>query len=679
MNQMPDIPRAVLSEHLQETMRGRRLVSAVFLTYRFDPGFFEQEILPVLLDVPLSHAIPIRLLQLEDALRSLPGQIAVYFDVNGIRTATSSAKLDVRRIPIHHHTGIFHPKNLFLLVEEQPTDTAMPPARTLIVASMSANLTRAGWWENVEGCHVEQIAEGDRTRLRDDLETFLLMIRGKAASRTDHEALNGMLALLRGTEQRAKKSINDQLHPHFYGGRESIVDFLDQTAGQYIHGTYLEIISPYFDDASDCRPLATLVERFQPREVRVFLPRSAAGEGLCAQGLYDAVRAIPGVRWGLLPKDLLRLGTSADAGERFVHAKVYRFFTQSPKREIYFVGSANLTSAAFQAGGNVEAGFLVDIVPPRKPEFWLSPDDHKPAEFRSQTEDEATLGTGGSRLVLRYHWDTRGAEAYWDGPGTSPLLRLEARGITLGDVGPLEARAWIQLGPEFATPLEDILKETSLVSVFGEQTHPTTLLVQEEGMSHKPSLLMQLSISDILKYWALLTPEQRSAFLEARAPELAVNDEGSDLMTRMRLTPETNSLFDRFAGIFHAFGCLERLVREAIENKNAREATYRLFGKKYDSLGTLLNKVLSAKEGADDVDLYVTVLCSRQIIREIAKSYPDYWQERQTDARDLELQIESAMIVRERLIARDPKAMPGFLTWFDRWFLRRATPVTSEA
>src|SRR5487761_484032 len=215
MNQMPDIPRAVLSEHLQETMRGRRLVSAVFLTYRFDPGFFEQEILPVLLDVPLSHAIPIRLLQLEDALRSLPGQIAVYFDVNGIRTATSSAKLDVRRIPIHHHTGIFHPKNLFLLVEEQPTDTAMPPARTLIVASMSANLTRAGWWENVEGCHVEQIAEGDRTRLRDDLETFLLMIRGKAASRTDHEALNGMLALLRGTEQRAKKSINDQLHRHF--------------------------------------------------------------------------------------------------------------------------------------------------------------------------------------------------------------------------------------------------------------------------------------------------------------------------------------------------------------------------------------------------------------------------------------------------------------------------------
>lgn len=42
-----EIPRAVLSEHFQERMKGRRLRSAVFLTFQFDPGFFEQEVLPV--------------------------------------------------------------------------------------------------------------------------------------------------------------------------------------------------------------------------------------------------------------------------------------------------------------------------------------------------------------------------------------------------------------------------------------------------------------------------------------------------------------------------------------------------------------------------------------------------------------------------------------------------------
>ena len=70
---MADIPHAVLSEHFQERMKGRRLRSAVFLTYQFDPGFFEQEVLPVLLDVPLSHAAAIRLVQLEDALRRVAG------------------------------------------------------------------------------------------------------------------------------------------------------------------------------------------------------------------------------------------------------------------------------------------------------------------------------------------------------------------------------------------------------------------------------------------------------------------------------------------------------------------------------------------------------------------------------------------------------------------------------
>lgn len=675
---MPEIPHAVLSEHLQECMKGRRLISAVFLTYKFDPGFFEQEVLPVLLDVPLSHATAIRLVQLEETLRSLPGQIAVYFDANGITTDANSAKLDVRRIPIQHRTGIFHPKNVFLLVEEQEADGDGHKARSLIVAALSANLTRAGWWENVEVCHVEQIAEGDKTRLRDDLVPFLVSLRRRAASGTEHVALDDILKLLRGTEQRVKRSSKDSLLTRFYAGRESVVDFLDHAAGHYLQGTYLEIISPYFDDADDCRPLTDLVERFHPREVRVFLPRSSAGEGLCRSEFYDVVRSIPGVRWGLLPKNLLRLGSSTDAGERFVHAKIYRFFTQSPKREICFVGSVNLTSAAHQFGGNLESGFLVDRVPPRRPEFWQTPDDHKPAEFRVQTEDAGSAGTGGSRLILRYHWDRHIAEAFWDDPDMSPLLKVEARGVELGPAGPLVARTWTDLGPDFAGRLRPILDETSLVKVIGDRPQPVILLVQEEGMSHKPSLLMQLSVADILKYWSLLTLEQRTPFLETRATALAIAGEGTDLVTWIRQRPETDSLFDRFAGIFHAFGCLERSIRDALHQDNPREATYRIFGKKYDSLGTLLDKVLSDKSTGDTVDQYVTFLCARQLCLEIERLYPDYWRERHPDVRVLEERFQSAGAIRQRLVAKDPTSMPGFLQWFDRWFLRRAEPVSVE-
>ena len=68
---------------------------------------------------------------------------------------------------------------------------------------------------------------------------------------------------------------------------------------------------------------------------------------------------------------------------RLVHAKVYRFFQPQPKREILFVGSANLTNAAHRSGGNLETGFLVELDPPRRPDWWLASDASKPKTFQA--------------------------------------------------------------------------------------------------------------------------------------------------------------------------------------------------------------------------------------------------------------------------------------------------------
>ncbi len=51
---------------------------------------------------------------------------------------------------------------------------------------MSANLTRAGWWENVEVCHVEEITEGGRTRMQDELVAFLDWLRQRVPSEREH-------------------------------------------------------------------------------------------------------------------------------------------------------------------------------------------------------------------------------------------------------------------------------------------------------------------------------------------------------------------------------------------------------------------------------------------------------------------------------------------------------------
>jgi hypothetical protein len=677
---MSGVPHEVLSDHLQDRLHGRRLVSAVFMTFQLDPGFFEQEILPVLLDVPLSHAVPVRLLQLEEVLSGLSGRIAVFYDVNGLLPSDSGpARLDVLRIPVRHPTGLFHAKNVFILVESAEPDAEGERVRSLLMATLSANLTRTGWWENVEACHVEEIAEGEHSSLRADVASLLNHLRRQLPERTTDAALREMLRFLRGTRQRRKRSWNKFLHSRLYVGPESVPEFLAAAGGRELQGCYLEVISPFLDNAPHCKPLEDLIERFAPRETRVYLPRNAAGEALVARSLYETVCAKENVHWGRLPKDFMKLGRAEDAGERYVHAKVYRFFTLKPARERIFLGSVNLTHSAHQKGGNFESAVLVDTDVAHRPDWWLDLVEREPREFRHEGSSEDTATGSGSPLSLRYWWSTGRAEAFWDRREPSPRLRLEAQGVLLGELPELPPRVWRDLPPELVTSLAHALETTSFVSVAGHGREPALVLVLEEEMSHKRSLLMTLSAADILEYWALLSPEQRTAFLESRAPEVALLGPGADLVARPACLERHDTMFDRFAGYFHAFGCLERAVRKQLEADNQPAAVYRLFGRKYDSLGTLLERVLTGEDVRDEVDRYVICLCARQLRHELARSFPDFWARHAGDAKELDAALDRAGEVRHRLLEHDAVSMAPFLDWFDRWFLKRAERVEEPA
>lgn len=680
---MAEIPHAVLSEQLEERLRGRRLVAAVFLTFRFDPEFFEQEILPIFLDVPLSHASAIKLVQLEDALLSVPDGVAVYYDQNGLVPEAGPARLDVKRIAVRHRTGIFHPKNVFALVEDVEPDEDGHLPRTLIVACLSANLTRAGWWENVEVCHSEEIAEGDFTRLREDLIGFLEGLERRVGEKTSdgHASLRAIRSFLRTTEQRTKRSSEGILHTHFFDGRSSFPDFLRHVAGSSLDGMCLEIISPYFDEGPTSVPLDDLINQFKPREVRVFLPRAHTGEALCSQQIYEWVRRLPDVNWAKLPHELLRGGKSEDARQRTVHAKVYRFFTEQPKREILFVGSVNLTSPAHRPGGNLETGFLVELSPTRRPDWWLMADSSRPREYKPCLENEGNTASGGTKLSVRFWWNTMAAEVYWDDSSLSPKLSVTAQGVEVFEADVLPSREWRSLSTEACAELQRVLRSTSILTVAGEGQEPRLLLVQEEGMSHRPSLLFDLSPSEILRYWSLLTVAQRAAFLDARAPDVALLGEGAALVSGARPLAQESTFFDRFAGIFLAFGNLERSVRCALREGRKSEATYRLFGKKYDSLGTLLNRLFkdSADGKGDFIDHYVVALCARQLVQELRRDCAEFWLEHTSDAEHLQEQLRAVAHIRERLTDRNPTEMAEFLDWFDRWFLQRATPVVPEA
>lgn len=683
-----DVPHKVLSEAVADAVAGRRLVAAAFLTYELDPGFFEQEILPVLLDLPRGPTRNLKLAMLEDVLARPERHVAVYYDRNGLRESDSgSARLDIRRIPVHCRTGIFHPKNLFALVESTPTPGSDElPLRSLIVVASSANLTRSGWWTNVEVGHIEEIAGGARTRLSDGVEQLIEWLLKQGPKDTDHTALKTIQKFLREVVPAEHRSLDGAARPHFFvkgvaldqdeADTTPLVAFLDQTFGRRLDGMNLEVIAPYVDKAETSTALTRLIKRFAPSEVRVLLPRDDQGEAMLTPEMHAWLAKAPGASWGKLPKDLLRIGKRENAGLRFVHAKVYRFFQRRPRREVLIVGSINLTWPAHQPGGNVESALIVECEPDHELDFWLLPEQATPSRFVDPKPPDDDAATGrGSPLVIRYHWGRATADVRWEAQGASPKLALSMQGIPIAQLEPLPARVWTPLPDSAAAELRDRLRATSFVAVDAEGKR-ATVLVQEDGMAHKPSLVTDLAIEDILRYWALLTPDQRADYLAEKLPALP-GDDGADLVTTVNKVTSPDRLFSRFAGIFHAFARIEAEIIDALENRRERDADYRLFGAKFDSLGPLLARVQS-ETGVDLIERYVIALCATQLRDQVRQRFATYWGEHADDARKLDDALDKLGGLELEIVARNDSDMTRFVAWFRRRFLRRQPARVAE-
>jgi hypothetical protein len=652
-----EIPRQVLSDAFQKQLRGRRVRAALFFTFRFDPGFFEREVLPVFFDVPLSHVPALRLLNLEDALRAVDG-ISVYYDARGLEAGAESAKLDVQRVPVTVSTGYFHPKNVLLLLDE-----------SLIVAALSANLTRAGWWENVEAVQIEEMHAGVPCSFRGDVLKLLRGLRRLTRNGREDPALDCIERFVVSVPQEEQRLRGGTVLPRLFSGG-NVVDFLanDLKLGTRLRGCNLEILSPYFD-ADGAAPLVALCDAFRPGEVRVFLPRGLDGEARCSPEASAAIERL--ADWASLPGDLLHLSASVD---RNLHAKVYRFFRRDDPYEAFFVGSVNLTSAAFQSGGNFESGFFVETEsPPKKTlDWWLTVAD-SPATFQSAEESGDLPRGNGWKLGLRYHWTGETAESYWDGATPSPALTLLAQGSIVGELAPLAPRQWQPLDAAIAARLQQALTGSSFITVRIEGEEDAQILVDEVEMSHKPSLMRTLSTADILQYWALLSPEQRQQFLEERAVELLDDPELARWLGSER-PRESADTFSTFARIYISFANLERAVRAALAEGREREAVDRLFGRKFDSLRRLIERI--REEAAEDgVRQYVTLLCARQLLDVLAIDEPAFVESRRADLSTLRQLLDGAFTVRDRLQLGSAEERQEFLRWLERRFVRRAAVV----
>lgn len=681
------IPMRVLTEQVADAIKGRRVRSGVFTTFSFDPGFFELNILPVLFDQQFSQPDKVRRLQLEDALRTID-HLAVHYDRRALAQDGEPAQLDYRRLDVSRHTGYFHPKVILLLVDEHeetggtPADNgrdAEPARQALIIGILSANLTRAGWWENVECAHIEEITDRDikdeRHSFRPDLLRLLQRVRESASDGDDQSALDRIIAFLsaRSQDNSLEESTSGESHrTRIFGGHSqtALSDWLQQLEFDS-EALNLEVISPYFDAQGE-GPLRSLIEALRPREVRVCLPSEPDGALLVTKATYEAIAALANTQWARLPGEVTNRGRDEKStllAPRRVHAKVYRFWKRGGP-DLLLVGSPNLTRAGHSpaTAGNLEAAFFVDITNiGHRRSWWLEPVEQAANRFSPAAPEEADgLDEVGLELSLQFDWGAKQLSYYLKESTADEFRVLTTGGQPLVIVdGPRFGR-WTRLGPAAWSRIEEILLSTSFLLI-EHRGKSWRILVREENMGHRPSLLTQLTPEEILEYWSLLTPHQRTQFLETH-----VLDQVEGLpVARVEQLRARNTLFDRFAGIYHAFACLERAVDTAIEDGRDNEADARLLGAKYDSLPNLLQKTLDRPEG-DSILNYVTFLCAKQLRQELSSRHREFFRQRKEHVQHLDKLLDHLPTLRNSIELDDAQA-DRFLEWYETAFLKPAS------
>ena len=430
----------------------------------------------------------------------------------------------------------------------------------------------------------------------------------------------------------------------------------------------LEVISPYFDQ-NNTKALEEVIHTTQPRRTRVYLPQNVDGTALVTEKVFNDVNEMRHVNWAYIPEEVRRRGTgiAEKLSPRFVHAKVYRFWRKQ-HWDLIVVGSVNCTQAAHSKPdrGNLEAGFVVnmEIQKPHR-EWWLKTSEDQLSGFVETNPDETD---GNNRalfnVVVRYDWAVHKVVVRMDGNILLPLTFVDPSEKVLFDVDTYKGHDWQVCDQEAADLVREAIASSSFLNVHCDGV-TWRILIREENFSHRPSLLLELTPDEILKYWSLLSPEQRTAFLENRMVD---NIEG--LKTSYSpLINTTDSVFHQFTGIFHAFGHLRRHLRDCLEQEQVVEAECRLFGAKYDSLPELLRKMIE-KEDHDVLLAYVTFLTAKQLRNWIVAEFKWFLEERKAMLRNLDCLLQKGLALRKGAMSHKNDESKKFISWFEDMFLK---------
>lgn len=607
----------VVSDRLREQLDGCTVAAAVFTTYTFEPEFFELEVIPLLLpaSIPYSSDARVKQFQVREKLRTSELTLEVFFDLKVFRQeGNTSPAMEYLFHGVHLGNNAFHPKVALILAFHRKLER-----HCLLVGAGSNNLTRAGWWDNIECMHWEVLWQDKAPRqflsqLREDVAW--LQAQRQLACTPDSSALDQIGYFL--TECRISGNALPVAYYELNRGKErhNVPNFLRKQARDNLNykNWTLEIISPFFAEDPD-NDLAAFFDELHVQEIHIMLPQDAEGNALCSPAYFERINEEEFIHWARWRDEVATALGSKGQVFRRLHAKIYHFYNQ--KQSWAFVGSVNFSRKAMY--DNSEAGFFTKLNragPLLEPIKRLTsvklsaPLEPPPGE---EADDDLRL----PQVALAYDWiDQRLQGACEKNLGyTINILTPEGSAA-------IESFAVTGSGTQWegsVVALEALLRNGSLVKISGTNTRsdkpfqPHRVMLQQTGWTHKPMEIPDLSPAQILAIYADLSPERRELVaLNEMIRKLVDLGEAGDL------TGPTDDLvvkqfFSEYAEIFHAFRRFKRRLAELTEADNQKQLAYYLSGAGMDSLPVLIDHICGEDSTIDSVTLYLMLLCVQEI------------------------------------------------------------------
>lgn len=573
----------ILKEQIRERIAGRKVVAALFYTFSFDPVFFENYIMPLL--VPgkdfRDEKIYNKILWRQCLKEGIIPLITVYCDYFAKDNTTGpSLGYSIHCLKLPAAPGFvtnFHPKHIFLLLEKDGQ-------QSLLLLTGSGNLTISGWCESFESFSVQEFQRDNiapRRTKNNRLQDILSEISGLQTTKKDlspaESAIDGFLRYVDFEEEGYFNSIEC-----------SFKEFLDQQVFSRDTITEMEIVSPFFSEDLE---LLNYLKAKVP-SVKCLIPFSRHNEIQLKREIFIQLQD-NGLVWSEWDEhDEQNQKKNRNEELRNLHAKIY--LLQGKSKTYTIVGSVNFTNTAWKKytsrnnQANIEAA-------------WLYAENRQAGLLRRKDVD-----IDHCRFVPRDDKDRSAVEVYSrDMPELDCVLNWEKKTLTV------RVRTWKE-GYFFSNILNDQSLEAShkpyglsieeirqlakntIVQIkkrSSEGEHIYSYYVQQEKITSRP-LDFTPNMSAILKYWSMLGDKYKQEVINRELAGLVTDESGFIDEAKVKKI----ALLNEMATHFNALIRLERHIFGQPKSEFPRSIGYYLLSDNIDTVSFYLRDLQQQSE-----------------------------------------------------------------------------------